>query len=249
LRDFPACVVDDFAPSSDAHRQRPTSREDHIRDRSVTDQRTGVGLVDDHPAVLASLGAAVAGTDDLVLIGTAATVADAMALASTVDVLVCDVQLDGHAEGLRILELVHRPEAIVVAPAPAVILLSGFDQPSLVRAAIERGAAGFLGKTVELRAIIDAIRTVAAGGTVFTATALQSSRTADRRPSDREIQVIGLVRDGATNAEVAAALGRSEKTVESHLRRLFDRYGLMSRTELVVRAIDDGWIGVHRDPR
>jgi two-component system, NarL family, response regulator DesR len=205
--------------------------------------------VDDHPAVLASLAAAVRETDDLVLAGTAATVVEGLALASVVDVLVCDVQLDGHAEGLRILEMIHRPEAMAIATAPAVILLSGFDQPSLVRAAIERGAAGFLGKTVELPAIIGAIRTVAAGGTVFTATALSSSRTAVRRPSDREIQVIGLVRDGATNAEVASALGLSEKTVESHLRRLFDRYGLMSRTELVVQAIDEGWICAQRDAR
>ena len=78
------------------------------------------------------------------------------------------------------------------------------------------------------------------------AVALHGSRDARRRPSDREIQVLGFVVDGATNSEVGAALGLSEKTVESHLRRLFDRYGLLSRTELAVLAIEEGWVAARR---
>jgi len=83
---------------------------------------------------------------------------------------------------------------------------------------------------------------VAAGGTAFSASAVGAVRTAPRRPSDREIEVLGLVRAGASNAEVAASLGVSEKTVESHLRRMFDRYGVLSRTELAVFAINEGWV-------
>jgi DNA-binding CsgD family transcriptional regulator len=54
---------------------------------------------------------------------------------------------------------------------------------------------------------------------------------------------------GLTNAETAARLDLSEKTIESHLRRLFDRYGLLSRTELAVLAIDEGWIADARADR
>lgn len=201
-----------------------------------------VGLVDDHPTVVASLAAAVAAEHDMQLIGTAATLADGLTLAGRVDVLLSDIQLDGHAEGLAIVDAAR-------GGRPAVLLLSGFEQASLVRAALERGAAGFLSKAADVPEILAAIRTVAAGGTVFTAAALQQSRTARRRPSDRELQVIALVVAGATNAEVAAALGLSEKTVESHLRRLFDRYGLLSRTELAVLAIDEGWDAPAPDPR
>lgn len=179
----------------------------------------------------------------------ARTFDDALSLAGAVDVLVCDVQLDGGAEGLRILEVVHLSGAARRSGPPAVIMLSGFDQPSLVRAAIDRGAAGYLPKSAELAEIIEAIRTVAAGGTVFTAAALLRSRTAWRRPSDREVQVIDLVVGGSTNAEIGAALGLSEKTVESHLRRLFDRYGLLSRTELAVLAMEEGWCSVRRADR
>jgi DNA-binding NarL/FixJ family response regulator len=211
--------------------------------------RVRVGLVDDHPTVLAAVAAAVKATSDLALIGTARTTDDALRLAADVDVLVCDVQLDGHAEGLRILEALHDPRAGVRRSSgpPAVILLSGFEQPSLVRAAIERGAAGFLDKSAELDTILAAVRTVAAGGTVYTAAALHDSRNARRRPSERELEVIALVIGGSTNAEVAAALGLSERTVESHLRRLFDRYGLLSRVELAVLALDEGWTAQRRE--
>ncbi|MDH5244210.1 MAG: response regulator transcription factor, partial [Chloroflexota bacterium] len=206
-----------------------------------------VGLVDDHPVVLASVAAAIQAERDLVLLGAAATESDALVLARSVDVLVCDVQLDGRAEGLRILEALHDPARMAVETPPAVILLSGFEQPSLMRAAIERGAAGFLPKSAELAQVVAAIRSVASGGTAFSAAALRSTRTALRRPSDRELQVIERVRAGSTNAEVAVALGLSEKTVESHLRRLFDRYGLLSRTELAVLASDEDWVPTRRD--
>jgi len=210
--------------------------------------RIRVGIVDDHPTVLAAVAAAVEATDDLAVVGTARTSDDALRLAADVDVLVCDVQLDGHAEGLRILEALHDPHTLADRSfrPPAVIVLSGFQQPSLVRAAIERGAAGFLDKSAELDDVIAAVRTVAAGGTVYTAAALQLSRTARRRPSDRELEVIAMVIGGSTNAEVASVLGLSERTVESHLRRLFDRYGLLSRVELVVLALDEGWTAERR---
>jgi DNA-binding CsgD family transcriptional regulator len=60
--------------------------------------------------------------------------------------------------------------------------------------------------------------------------------------SDRERQVVAQVVDGASNDEIGARLGISARTVESHLRRLFDRTGVASRTELVARALREGWL-------
>jgi len=192
------------------------------------------------------------------LAGTASTFDEAVALLDPVrpppapiDVVLLDIQLAGAAGGLRLLDrlapgvgagprLAPRPD--VDPRRPAVVMFSGFDQPSLIRAAFERGAAGYLVKTSEMDEILAAIRVVAAGGTAFSATAVRSVRTAPRRPSDREIEVIGLVSAGASNAEAAGALDLSEKTIESHLRRLFDRYGVLSRTELAVLAIHEGWV-------
>jgi DNA-binding NarL/FixJ family response regulator len=203
-----------------------------------------VGVVDDHPSIVAAVSDAVAAADGLDLAGSGRTFEDAVELLARVDVLVCDVQLDGHAEGLRVVEIARS-----VATPPAVLLLSGFGHQSVVRAAIDRGAAGYLDKGAEVGAIVGAIRTIAAGGTAFRAADLQASRSAPRRPSDREIQVIAGVVAGSTNAEIAAALGLSEKTVETHLHRLFDRYGVLSRTELAVLAIDEGWSAEPRGAR
>ena len=200
-----------------------------------------VAVVDDHPSIVAAVSDAIAAADDLVLAGSGRSLDEALALIPQIDVLVCDVQLDGRAEGLRVLELARSSPN-----SPAVLLLSGFGHASVVRAAIDRGAAGYLDKGAEIETIIDAIRTVAGGGTVFRAADLAASREAPRRPSDREIEVIAQVVGGATNTEVAVALGLSEKTVESHLHRLFDRYGLLSRTELAVLAMNEGWVA---DPR
>ena len=203
-------------------------------------QPVRVVLVDDHPAILEAVSAAVTDAPDLVLAGTARSLEAARALldgprAVACDVVVSDVQLAGEAEGLRLLEAAG-PDG------PAVLLLSSFDQPPLIRTAFERGAAGYLLKTSEVPEILDAIRIVAAGGTAFSASMLRAIRSAPRRPSDREIEVLTLVCGGASNDEVGVRLGVTEKTVESHLRRLFDRYGVLSRTELAVLALREGWV-------
>jgi DNA-binding NarL/FixJ family response regulator len=203
-------------------------------------QQVRVVLVDDHPAILDAVGGAVRAAPDLELVGTARSLDDARALlagphAVACDVLVTDVQLAGEAEGLRLLDAVG-------ADGPAVLLVSSFDQPPLIRTAFERGAAGYLLKTSEVPEILEAIRTVAQGGTAFSASMLRAIRSAPRRPSDREIEVLTLVCAGASNDEVGARLGVTEKTVESHLRRLFDRYGVLSRTELAVLALREGWV-------
>jgi len=198
--------------------------------------RIRVGVIDDHPSIVAALSDAIRDAPGLDLAGTGRTLADALALLPAVDVLVCDVQLDDRAEGLDVVDAARR------LPRPAaVLLLSGFGHASVVRAALERGAAGYLDKGTEVAAIVDAIRTVAAGGTAFRPADLAAAHAAPRRPTGRELDVILRVVAGSTNAEVAASLGLSEKTVETHLHRLFERYGLLSRTELAVLAIDEGW--------
>ena len=56
------------------------------------------------------------------------------------------------------------------------------------------------------------------------------------------MEVLALLCGGASNDEIGVRLGVTEKTVESHLRRLFDRYGVLSRTELAVLALREGWV-------
>jgi DNA-binding NarL/FixJ family response regulator len=125
---------------------------------------------------------------------------------------------------------------------PRVIAFTSHDRASLMRAVFEAGGAGFLPKALELEAVLEAVRTVAAGGTAFSATALAAVRDAPRPPSDRERSVMAGVARGRTSDEIGHRLAISGRTVESHLRRLFDRYGVVSRSELVVLATSEGWI-------
>ena len=64
------------------------------------------------------------------------------------------------------------------------------------------------------------------------------------RLTAREHDVVRLVTDGRTNDEIGAALGIGSKTVETHLSRIFERFGISSRAELAARAVREGWLDV-----
>ena len=107
-------------------------------------------LVDDHPAILDAVSGAVSATHDLTVIATARTFEAALArltdpAAERPDVVLSDIQLAGEAEGLRLLE-----RLTATVDPPPVLFLSSFDQPALLRAAFEKGAAGFVTKTAEV---------------------------------------------------------------------------------------------------
>lgn len=204
----------------------------------MSDGPVRILAVDDHPAVLDSIARALAADPGLEVVGTARdrSAAEAGIESLDPDVVVCDIQMGGEAAGLRLLE------RFASRGRPRFLMLSGFEYPSLLRAAADRGAAGYLMKTADLSELAPAVRRVAEGETVFSSASMRAIRAAVRRPSDREIEVLGLVASGATNEEIAERLVLSLKTVESHLRRLFDRYGVMNRTELAVLALREGWI-------
>jgi DNA-binding NarL/FixJ family response regulator len=201
-----------------------------------------LAVIDDHPAIVAALEAAIRDRADIDLVGSATTAAAAVELVGRTgpDVVVCDLWLDGEPAGLDVLAALTASERRGV---PRVLVLSGFDQPSFLRAAFEGGAAGYLSKSSPVESIVDAILAVAAGETRFPPVTLRALRDAPRRPSAREMGAIRLLARGASNDEIAVGLGISIKTVESHLRRLFGRYGVLSRTELAMLAVREGWLG------
>jgi DNA-binding NarL/FixJ family response regulator len=196
-------------------------------------------VVDDHPAIAAAISAAAGARPGIEVVGRAVDVGTAIELVegSRPDVVVCDVWIGGEPGGL---DLVKRYGG---GRGPTMLMLSGFEQPSFLRASFEAGAAGYLSKGLEPDAIVDAVLAVAAGETCFPEMTLRALRDAPRRPSPREIEAIRLIALGSTNDEIAMGLGISIKTVESHLRRLFGRYGVLSRTELAMLAVREGWLG------
>lgn len=212
---------------------------------SAAGDAISLAIVDDHPAIASAIEAATrAGAADAAdwppirLVGAARRVADGLALLRTSpppDVVLCDVQVEAGIDGLQVVDAARQAGI-------RVIVLTSFDRSSLMRAAFERGASGFLLKTADVSEILAAVRAVASGGTAFSAATLDAARFAPRPPSPREVEVIRLIQRGATSEEIGFRLGISGRTVESHVRRLFDRYGVVSRAELAVLAVEEGWI-------
>ena len=195
-----------------------------------------LAIVEDHPAIAEGLTALLRGVSDLTVVGTArdSGAADRLIEAQSPDVVLCDIRLAGTVDGLGLLAA-H-------TPGPAFIMLSAYSYPSYYAAAVEHGAKGYLSKMASIEQIVAAVRTVAAGGSAFTTEVRRAARTALRPPTQREAQVLALVAEGHANAEIAELLSLRVKTVESQLRRMFDRYDVTSRTSLVRVAQRQGWI-------
>ena len=189
-----------------------------------------VAVVDDHPLVREGTAALVDRQEDMEIAGVAGSLDELRLIleAGATDVLLLDLRL-GQESGFEVL----RSDARM----PAVVVVTSYDYPQYADAALRLGAAGFVVKTAPTAELLDAIRRAAAGGLAFGV-----------RPgggvmlSGREREVLRLVVDGASNDESGSRLGLSSRTVESHLRRLFERFGVASRTELAARALREGWL-------
>jgi DNA-binding NarL/FixJ family response regulator len=195
-----------------------------------------VAIIEDHPAIADGLTALMRAESDVLVVGTArdSVEADRLVESQAPDVVLCDIRLAGTVDGLEVLSR-H-------TPGPAFIILSAYSYPSYYVAAVERGAKGYLSKMATIEQILKAVRTVAAGGTAFPVEVRRAARTALRSPTAREAQILALVAEGLSNAEIAERLSLRIKTVESQLRRMFDRYDVSSRTSLVHVAQRQGWL-------
>ncbi len=191
-----------------------------------------VAVVDDHPLVREGTAALIDRQDDMEIAGVAASLDELRPILADTDVqvLLLDLRL-GDESGFDLL----RHES--AGHMPAVVVVTSYDYPQYADAALRLGAAGFIVKTAPTAELLDAIRGAATGGLHFGV-----------RPgngvslSEREREVVRRVVEGASNDEIGARLGISSRTVESHLRRLFERHDVASRTELAARAIREGWL-------
>ena len=202
-----------------------------------------IAIVEDHPVVREGTAAILAGQLGITVAGTAGSLGEARALLARieVDVVLLDIRLGGES-GLGLLTSTDRPgTGSRRANRPAIVVLTAYDYPQYADAALRMGAAGFVLKTAPLGELVAAIRLAAEGGLAFR---VRPSGPGGERPTARELDVVLLVVDVRSNDEIGAALGIGTRTVETHLRRLFERFAIASRTELATRALREGWLEI-----
>jgi DNA-binding NarL/FixJ family response regulator len=196
-----------------------------------------VALVDDHNMVVEGLEAALARYLDIEVVARGATMAEASRAMDRddLDIVLLDVRLeDGNALQL----LAERPRR----DRPRILVVSSFKSSQYAAAASRYGAAGFVLKAIPLPALVEAIRAVADGQTVFSAEQL-ASRFVTLTPRERE--VLRFAMDGLSNKEIGARLGLHRKTVEAHLSDVFEKYDIRGgRIELSIKAAEEGWLEI-----
>ncbi len=198
-------------------------------------------VIDDHPLVIEGLRGALGMNPVIEVVGTAGTLADARAMieADAPDIALLDLRLpDG--SGTELLSEYQTREI-----APAFIVLSTFLTTQYVNAALALGTSGFLLKTSSIAEIVAAIEDVVGGKLAFSAEQLRASWKAGWTPlTTRERAIIEGVMAGRSNDELSVELGVSRKTVEAYLGRLFERFSVLTRTELAVLAEREQWLAL-----
>jgi DNA-binding NarL/FixJ family response regulator len=139
-------------------------------------------------------------------------------------------------------------------PDVAVVILSAYDDAQYVHAALAAGATGNQLKTVDAHELRDSVTRVALGETALSPPVARRVLSWVAHPqqdppqlSDRELQVLGLAARGASNKSISKDLSVSTRTVEAHMRSIFDKLGVSSRTEAVIYAVRHQWIQLSDD--
>jgi DNA-binding NarL/FixJ family response regulator len=205
-------------------------------------------VIDDHPIFRAGICERLKAVDDkIVVVGEGSDGFQAYELAGQLrpQVILMDVAMPE----MTGIEATRRINADF--PEIEIIILSVYDDDQYVNAALHAGASGYLLKTVEAGELREAIVKVACGGSALSAsiarkvlTRISGTSPAAHGLSEREIQVLELAALGATNRMIAKELFLSIRTIEAHMRNVFDKLGVASRTEAVTQALLHDWIHV-----
>ena len=194
-------------------------------------------IADDHAVVRSGLRVLLEMEPGLEVVAEAGSVAETAAcIAEHVpDVLILDVHL-GAANSLDAV-----PDLLAASPRTRVLVLTMQDDPAFARKALRAGARGYVLKEAPRAEVVDAVRAVGRGESYLhpelAAQAVLEGEPGDRL-SPRELEILRLIALGHTNAEIAAELYLSVRTVETHRANLQGKLGVSGRAELVRCALE-----------
>jgi DNA-binding NarL/FixJ family response regulator len=218
----------------------------------VSGVRTGVLVVDDQALLRTAFSSLIQAEDDLDVVGEAADGRQAVELAASLapDVVVMDVRMP-------VMDGIEATRQIISGPgagATRVLILTTFDLDEYVFEALRAGASGFALKSRPLEELLSAIRTVAAGEALLAPSVTRrliahftaGTRVPSRVPrgldelTEREREVLCLVAQGLSNAELAQTLRVSLPTAKTHVSRILTKLDARDRTQLVILAYQSG---------
>ena len=201
-------------------------------------------IVDDHELLRAGTRGILEEASWFVVVGEAADAESARQVVaeSRPDLVITDIRLPT-TNGIDLAA-----ELLGDHPGLVVVILSAYDDEHYVRAALAAGVTGYLLKTLASHELVAALEDACSGAGALAGTPLgrgekdlgQSGPGASEQLTARESEVVRLVARGMSNKSIAHQLGISPRTVEGHLNHVFDKLGVLSRTEIVHYALATG---------
>ena len=205
-------------------------------------------IADDQALVRTGFRLILGGEPGIEVVGEAGDGGEAARLAAELqpDVVLMDVRMP-EVDGIEATRRIVADET-----SPRVLVLTTFDLDDIVYDALRAGASGFLLKDAPEERLLTAIQVVAEGGSLFAPSVTRRlidefSRRAPTSPppalgelTTRELEVLRLLAQGLSNAEIAARLVVSEHTVKTHVARILQKLDLRDRTQAVVLAYESG---------
>jgi DNA-binding NarL/FixJ family response regulator len=217
-----------------------------------------VVVADDQPLIRSGFAVFINAADDLTVVGEAGTGRAALDLARSerADVIVMDIRMPD-LDGLAATRLLTADPDLA---GVRVLILTTFEVDEYVFQALRAGASGFLGKSAEVGALLDAIRTVHRGEALLSPAATRAliarflARPDAGTPTagaldaltEREREVLALVAAGLSNEDIAAHLVVSPHTAKTHVNRAMAKLGAHDRAQLVIHAYESGLVSVRR---
>ena len=206
-------------------------------------------IVDDHPVVRQGLRSLLAGHPDLEIVAEAEDGSEVLPLLSKhpTDVILLDIQMKGQGG----IEVARRVRASY--PEIKIIILTTYDDESLLREAMEAGVHGYLLKSVSHETLPDSIRAVMRGEKLLSPKLVsnvvdqyqklaQSQAQKEAGLTSEELQVLSAIAEGASNKDLAEKFFWSEATVKRRVQEIVEKMGVANRTQAIAEALRKGWI-------